>query len=75
MGKKSIEKGKRGEREFSGFLASHGVNARRGRQYKGTPDSPDIISDLDEFHFEVKRVEALRIYKKQKRMRGTGQLS
>ena len=45
------------------FLKSHGINARRGQQYKGTPDSPDIISDLDKIHWEVKRTEKLQLYK------------
>ena len=58
----SRRKGKDGENEFARFLRDHGIEARRGRQFKGTPDSPDIISDLEHIHFEVKRVEQLRLY-------------
>lgn len=61
MGKKSLEKGKRGERQFAKYLKTKGIESRRGRQFKGTPDSPDVISDLP-YHIEVKRVEALRLY-------------
>jgi Holliday junction resolvase len=58
----SCRKGKKGELEFVHFLKEHDINARRGQQFKGTPDSPDIISDFDKIHFEVKRVEQLRLY-------------
>lgn len=54
MGKASRDKGKAGEREFAALLRKHGYNARRGRQYKGTDDSPDVISDIPAM-FEVKR--------------------
>ena len=43
------------------MLRDHGHEARRGQQFSGSPDSPDVISDLP-FHFEVKRVERLNIY-------------
>lgn len=34
------------------------TSARRGQQYTGTPDSPDVICpELDGFHFEVKHTE------------------
>lgn len=52
----SRQKGKRGEREFAAFLCSLGVEARRGVQYHGGPDSPDVVSGLP-VHWEVKRVE------------------
>lgn len=58
----SQHKGSRGEREFVNFLKSLGIKARRGQQYKGTPDSPDIIHDLKGVHFEVKRTEVLRVF-------------
>jgi Holliday junction resolvase len=61
MGKKSINKGKRGEREFANYLKLKGIDAKRGQQHKGTSDSPDVISDLP-YHIEVKRVEHLRLY-------------
>ena len=59
----SKQKGKRGELEFVSFLKERGINARRGQQYKGTPDSPDVISDLENIHWEVKRTERLQLYK------------
>lgn len=57
----SKQKGKRGELEFSKFLQSLGVEARRGVQYSGTSDSPDVVSSLP-VHWEVKRTEAFRLY-------------
>ena len=58
----SRAKGARGEREFAQFLRGHGYNARRGQQYAGGPDSPDVVHSLAGFHFEVKRVESLSLY-------------
>lgn len=57
----SRQKGKRGEREFAALLRSCGIEARRGVQYQGGPESPDVVSSLP-VHWEVKRVESLRIY-------------
>ena len=58
MGKAQREKGKRGEREVSNILGKHGYDSRRGVQYHGGPDSPDVIG-IPGIHFEVKRVEKL----------------
>ena len=58
----SCAKGKRGERAWRDFLRSIGISARRGRQFSGSPDSPDVVSD-DGFHWEVKWVENLNIHK------------
>lgn len=52
----SRAKGARCEREFAEFLRSHGFEARRGQQFSGSPDSPDVVSSLP-FHIEVKAVE------------------
>lgn len=56
----SRQKGKRGELEFVHFLKSMGHEARRGQQYAGGTDSPDVIAKgiLKDVHFEVKRREA-----------------
>jgi Holliday junction resolvase len=63
-GRFSRQKGKRGEREVVQLLKAHGYEARRGQQFKGTPDSPDVVSEsFHDFHIEVKRVEALSLYK------------
>lgn len=61
MGRMSRQKGKRGEREFAAFLCSLGVEARRGVQFHGGPDSPDVVSSLP-VHWEVKRVERLDLH-------------
>lgn len=61
MGKMSRQKGKRGEREFAAFLQTFGIEARRGVQYHGGPESPDVVSSLP-IHWEVKRVERLDLH-------------
>lgn len=54
----SRAKGKRGEREAAALLTAHGFPARRGCQFAGSPDSPDITCQaLDRIHFEVKRTQ------------------
>lgn len=64
MGKiNSKQKGKRGELELAHFLTDRGFPARRGQQYKGGDDSPDIICEsLSSFNIECKRVERFRLY-------------
>lgn len=61
MGRMSRTKGKVGEREVAQLLRDHGFDARRGVQFRGGADSPDVIG-LPGFHLEVKRVEAFRLY-------------
>ncbi len=56
------EKGKRGERMWRDELRANGYAARRGQQFSGSPDSPDVVCDsLPWMHFEVKAVEKLNI--------------
>lgn len=58
----SNRKGKRGEREFAAVLREAGFDARRGRQFAGGPDSPDVASKaLSWLHVEVKRVQRLNV--------------
>ena len=58
----SCQKGKRGERAWRDELVAHGYSARRGQQFSGSPESPDVICpDLPGFHFEVKAVERLNV--------------
>ena len=58
----SRNKGKVGEREFAALLREHGFDARRGQQFSGSPDSPDVVSDaLVWLHVEVKRVQKLNL--------------
>ena len=60
----SRQKGAAGEREFAELLRFHLFDARRGQQFSGGKDSPDVVcSDLKDFHFEVKRVQAGNLYK------------
>jgi hypothetical protein len=63
MGAKSRRKGCRGELEAAAELRRlFGVEARRGQQHHGGPDAPDVQAAIPGVHFEVKRVEALRLY-------------
>jgi Holliday junction resolvase len=58
------QKGARGEREWRDQLRQEGYTARRGQQFAGGSDSPDVICDelASVIHFEVKRVQALNIH-------------
>ncbi len=63
MGAKSRRKGKRGELEAAAEIRRiFRTEARRGRQFQGTDESPDVIVDVPDVHFEVKRMEAFRLY-------------
>ena len=58
----SREKGKRGERQWRDELRANGYVARRGQQFAGSAESPDVVCDeLRWIHFEVKAVERLNI--------------
>ena len=61
MGKASREKGKRGERELASRLREYGYDARRGVQYHGGEDSPDVVG-LPGIHIEAKHQEQMRLY-------------
>lgn len=60
----SRQKGKRGERAWRDELRGAGfLKSRRGQQYAGGADSPDVICpEMPNVHFEVKYTEKLRIY-------------
>jgi len=58
----SRAKGCRGERELAAYLTDRGHPARRGQQYAGSPDSPDVVCPSLPFHFEAKRTERLRLH-------------
>jgi len=59
----SRAKGARGEREAAkAITAAYGCPCRRGQQFAGGPDSPDILG-VPGLHFEVKRAERFSIYK------------
>jgi hypothetical protein len=58
----SREKGKRGERQWRDELRAQGFQARRGQQFCGSAESPDVVcEELAWVHFEVKAVERLNI--------------
>lgn len=61
MSVNSKAKGKRGELELVKYLKSWGVDARRGQQFKGGSDSPDIVHDIPGVHIECKRSERIGI--------------
>jgi len=77
MGKKSIMKGRDGEREVAKILRERGyTSAKRGVQYHGGEDSPDVTG-IPNVHIEVKRVEALHLYpslEQAKRDAGDGEI-
>jgi Holliday junction resolvase len=59
----SRAKGCRGEREWRDQLREAGFEARRGQQFSGGTDSPDVVCpSLPSVHWEVKRTETLSIY-------------
>ncbi len=73
----SKQKGKRGELEAARLLREYGYDARRGVQYKGGKDSPDVVG-LPYCHLEIKRVEKLNIHEaieQAKRDKGPDELS
>lgn len=63
MAVNSRDKGKRGELELAEELRKFGYDARRGQQFKGGADSPDVVcAGLEDFHIEAKRVERTDLY-------------
>lgn len=61
-GARPRRKGIRGELELAAWLRSHGIEARRGVQRQGGPDSPDVVAALP-FHVECKRMERLPLWR------------
>ena len=58
----SRAKGAAAEREVAEILRNNGyTDARRGQQFAGGPDSPDVVG-IPGFHLEVKRVENFSLY-------------
>lgn len=57
----SRAKGAAGEREFAEYIRRFGHEARRGQQFSGSKDSPDVVTSIKGVHFEVKRVQSLNI--------------
>lgn len=60
----SRQKGARGERMWRDELREAGFTARRGQQFAGGTDSPDVIcEELSNLHMEVKFVDKLNLEK------------
>lgn len=60
----SRAKGARGERLWRDELRDAGFTARRGQQFAGGTDSPDVIcEELSNLHMEVKFVDKLNLEK------------
>lgn len=61
----SRTKGAVAEREAAAVINGlfPGAEARRGVQFKGGPESPDVKSSIDGVHFEIKRTESINVYK------------
>lgn len=63
MSRSQRDKGKRGEREAAAELGQLlNVTARRGVQYHGGPDSPDVVLEGVAIHVEAKRTERLTLW-------------
>lgn len=60
--KNSRAKGVRGELEVRNLIRSLGFEARRGQQFAGGADSPDVIHNIPGVYVEVKYVERLCVY-------------
>ncbi len=59
----SRQKGKRGELDAAAFLSEQGFPARRGQQFAGSPDTPDVLCPLlKHVHFEIKRTQRTDLY-------------
>lgn len=59
----SKQKGKRGELDLCRTMRREwGCEARRGRQYAGHPEAPDVVTDIGGLHIECKFVEKFSLY-------------
>jgi hypothetical protein len=50
----SKRKGKRLELDLVHFFEQHNIEARRGQQFKGSDESPDVVTELKSFYVECK---------------------
>lgn len=59
----SVRKGKVAERAAAHYLSElFGVKCRRGQQFAGSPESPDVVG-IEGLHIEVKNCQQLNIDK------------
>lgn len=56
----SKQKGNRFERDLAAKFREYGYDARRGQQFQGGADSPDVVG-LPRIHVEAKHVEKLNV--------------
>ena len=70
MGAMSRRKGAAAEREVAELLRSFGFQARRGQQFSGSPDSPDVKHDIPGIHIECKRTERFSLYPAMEQAKG-----
>lgn len=61
MGKMSMEKGKRGEREFASLCRNYGYNVTRSAQHCGKTAGVADVVGLPGIHVEVKNQERLNL--------------
>jgi hypothetical protein len=47
-------KGRKGEQLVAKLCREYGFEARRGQQYAGGADSPDVVHNIEGYHLEVK---------------------
>jgi hypothetical protein len=72
LGKLSKQKGKRGEREVAALFREQGFFARRGVQFQGGINSPDVVTNIPGLHVEVKRSETFQLYKSLEQAKADG---
>jgi len=59
----SRNKGAAGERELAREIGRiFRCSARRGQQFCGSPDSPDVVTSIPGVHLECKRTERFQLY-------------
>jgi hypothetical protein len=59
----SGNKGKRGERWARDIIKSWGFFARRGQQFAGHPDAPDVVHDIASVFVEAKWDETVSVHR------------
>ena len=59
----SRAKGARGERMLAQVLMGWGYEARRGQQFAGGADSPDVVAPEFPWHIEVKNTKTVQLMK------------
>lgn len=58
----SRAKGVKGELEVSALLRSYQFEARRGQQFSGLGNSPDVVHSIEGYHIEVKYMATYKLH-------------